>query len=779
MRASSVFFRLAMLSGAILVALTLVKSKAKAQAVAAQQGQWSAPATWQPVFSPVHMHLLPNGTVLMWDWEQSTQSPDSPTWIWDPTSNTVVNGPTAFGHVLFCTGHSLLPDGRLFVAGGGHHAGQNVRKTALYDFRAGPTGAWVAGPEMATGRWYPTVTTLASGEALIGGGESPTAFGEGVSASEVLTPSLTLRTLSATTAWERWYPFLFVAPNGLVFRAGGTTGATDTRATGYINPADGTWTEVSGPTAGGPRNYGSAVMYQPGKVLKIGGGDRTGGCGDGAETVTVAANSAETIDLSGAATWTTIASMAYGRMFTNATLLADGRVLVTGGNAVSATSPAFVKAAEIWNPSTGAWTSAGDAALRQGYHSAALLLPDATVLIGGGRPCGDYTQRQVYSPPYLYDASGSPAVRPTITWAPGTANYNTTFTVNTPEAATINAVTLLRLGSVTHHFNENQRFNSLTFTQSAAGSLAVSTPTDPRSAPPGHYMLFVFANGVPSVASIIQLAVEGSGTDFNRDGYPDLVWHNQTTGAIEIWHMGALDVNGFAVLDTAPASAGAGGSYRIRGLGDFNPGANDGRPDFAWQHDTTGELPVWLMWDATVLDTTHVNPSSIDPNWKMIGAADFDANGRDDLVFRHATTNQLAVWWMEGTQKVGGGYMIEYPVANPPVPLTISQSWRLAGTGDFNGDSRPDMIWQNDTTSQFAVWYMWDDKRLDTYAFPDVPTGWSVRAVADFDGDHHPDVLLRNGTQLAIWTYYDRVRLNTVIVNATGRDSAWTLVGAR
>ncbi len=137
------------------------------------------------------------------------------------------------------------------------------------------------------------------------------------------------------------------------------------------------------------------------------------------------------------------------------------------------------------------------------YHSTAILLPDGRVLIaGGGRtaPAVDYLTAQIYSPPYLFNGA-----RPTITSAPTSATYGTTLAVQSPDTANIASVSLIRLSSVTHTVNTDQRFIDLPFTRSG-NTLTVQAPANSNIAPPGSYMLFINnGGGVPSVASIVQL----------------------------------------------------------------------------------------------------------------------------------------------------------------------------------------------------------------------------------------------------------------------------------
>jgi galactose oxidase-like protein len=137
------------------------------------------------------------------------------------------------------------------------------------------------------------------------------------------------------------------------------------------------------------------------------------------------------------------------------------------------------------------------------YHSTALLLPDGRVLVaGGGRFGVDQLSAEIYSPPYLF--KGAPPAITAVT--PTNIQYGTTFSVQTPDASRIDSVSLIRLGSVTHAFNMDQRFLELAFSQQS-GSLNVQAPNSANLAPPGYYMLFIVdTSGVPSVASIVRIS---------------------------------------------------------------------------------------------------------------------------------------------------------------------------------------------------------------------------------------------------------------------------------
>lgn len=438
---------------------------------AALVGQWSAvlPA---PIVQ-VHQHLLLDGRVLSFGGSSGIPQ------VFDPATGlfTAVPSPA----LMFCSGHNFLPDGRVLVSGGGTGNGLGHPNSDIFD---PATASWSAGPNMAYARWYPTNTTLPSGEVLTMAGADEN--GNPVPVPEI-GDATTWRQLTGASLSLPNYPRNFVAPDGRIFNAGPSAGSHWLDVSGA-----GSWT--NGPSMNyGSRTYGSAVMYEAGKIMFVGGNSSP-------------TNTAEIIDLNQAnPQWAYTGSLTYARWNLNATVLPTGEVLVTGGVNGPRDNPALaVNATELWNPATGTWTlMAPSASLLRGYHSTSLLLPDGRVIHSGGGAGGntiDNLNYEIYSPPYLFKGA-----RPTVTAVTGTAGYGQTVSLQTPDGAGIVKVTLIRFGSVTHAFDEGQRLVSLTFSK-GSGAVAVTLPSSRNTAPPGPYMLFlVNANGVPSIGRIVIL----------------------------------------------------------------------------------------------------------------------------------------------------------------------------------------------------------------------------------------------------------------------------------
>ncbi len=460
---------------------------------ASTKGAWSALGSW-PVIS-VHMVLTPDGRVLSYGSDGTGKQTGY--FVYDVWDSAVGLGgghmtlPNGTGTDIFCGSQLVLPtSGSVFLAGGDNWTGTGTTNTANNNSNVfnPSSNALARGNNMNRARWYSSSTTLINGETYIQGGSS------GTDRPEVRDINGTFRLLSGadTNSLDFMYPRNFVAPDGRVFGfdSAGRMYYVNTSATGSITMAG----QFSASYAG---SDASAAMFAPGRILQFGGNS----------------NGAIVIDINGATpTVTPTQSMSTQRRLVNATLLADGKVLATGGSQVWNELTGVNNSAEIWNPATGAWTRGNDGAVARLYHGNALLLPDATVLVSGGGAPGPLNNlnAEIYYPPYLFTAAGTLAPRPAMAGAPQFIDIGKTFRVDLAAGTTVSRVTLVKTGSTTHSWNMEQRFQDLTF--SASGNqLAVQAPTRAALAPPGYYILFVINSaGVPSLGKIVRMGVAGN-----------------------------------------------------------------------------------------------------------------------------------------------------------------------------------------------------------------------------------------------------------------------------
>jgi hypothetical protein len=483
----------------------VARTRAAVAADPGQSGSWS-PVVGTPVV-PVFTAVLPNGKVLIWDSvgdDAAESSPDhsfTRAMIWNPAGDTYKRVDLQ-GTNIFCAGFAHLRNGNILIAGGNANANlDGTVRTYVFNWQ---TETWTRGNDMAAARWYPAVAEMANGEEVIVGG--------GPTVAEVYQTNGAIRPLPGFTQYSaRTYPFLGSRPDAQL-------GLFGPYAAGYtINTSGDGVITATGVRDGIFRDYGSFATYDIGKSVVVGGGNISeGGVANIPTRTAVVVNSSTGLTPSVAST----GSMVTGRRQLNATLLADGSVLATGGMTSAATSGLVdlnnaATAAERWDPATGQWTVLASASRIRQYHSTAVLLPDGRVMTGGGGICAvcmtvGYLEKNIeyFTPPYLYkkDGTGQLAARPVISTAPASVGINANFTISSAQAASIRKVALVGLGDVTHGVDQGQRYVPLTFSASGT-TLTVTGPPNGGVAPPGYYMLFVVdATGVPSIAKMIQVA---------------------------------------------------------------------------------------------------------------------------------------------------------------------------------------------------------------------------------------------------------------------------------
>jgi len=482
----------------------LLENKARAQAAdPSVVGAWSAP--FEMGVKGIHSSVLPGGQVLLFSYP--VRSVGSDAYLWNPATGGTTNVSIGWARDIFCSGHSLLPDGRLFITGGHVHAGAyglGVKNNDIYD---PATRTFSPAPMLTEERWYPTNVELPNGRVLVFGGFKDTKTSTKAVTVDSYDPVANTITTLPSTANRAFgnYPRLHLLANGKIAN-------TNVARTQLFDPATNTWTASALTVYGGRGESGGSVLL-PGsnKILSFSGPDGSGG----------AEPSSEIIDFSAPTpAWRSTGPMNIGRVWLNPVLLPDGKVLAVGGGTGGAyTNP--VLQSEMFDPATETWSLMASQQAPRVYHSTAVLLPDGRVLSAGHDNGTMQTKGEIYSPPYLFKGP-----RPTIGTAPSTVAYGQGFSITTPDASSIARVALIRPGSVTHSLHQDQRHVDLSFTASGT-TLNVAAPANGRQAPPGDYMLFlVSSSGVPSVAAWVEVST-GS-----QPPAPAITGFNPTSGDV-------------------------------------------------------------------------------------------------------------------------------------------------------------------------------------------------------------------------------------------------------
>lgn len=205
--------------------------------------------------------------------------------------------------------------------------------------------------------------------------------------------------------------------------------------------------------------------------------------------------------------WLTSIDMGIRRHHASTILLPDSRVLIMAGHNDFGANPGY---AQYLNPRDGFSLTPGSVEMPEtrGYHTISALLPDGRIFLGGGndggQPGSEKPNFRYYYPDYMLKP------RPNLLQAQPTFKLGDYFWLLTGDKTPISEIVLVALGSMTHSYDMNQRVVELPIVYSGdygEHSLQISrAPLDAKTAPPGHYMLFVLDEArVPSVAKIVNL----------------------------------------------------------------------------------------------------------------------------------------------------------------------------------------------------------------------------------------------------------------------------------
>jgi hypothetical protein len=450
----------------------------------------------------VHAALLHTGKVLF-------ITADETTLLWDPENTTAstfedpVNQPHTMpgGYSQLCGHHVFLSDGKLLSVGGG---GYGPNPLASWGYKFEPVSkTWSrTSNSMSESKWYPTAVALGDSRVLVSCGNT-----QGhMDIYDEATDTFSEITSGDNKAFPNLYPGLHLLPNHVIFysRTGwGSAGPgggpfTGDEQSAYFTLAGnntGVWNDIAPPTPSIPdRTKGMSVLLLSNtppyaRVLALGGADSTTN------------NMYDIIDVSALSpllNWEAPVAFPDGehRSLSSAVLLPDGNVFVCGGIQRS-NSPCT-----MFNPQTNSWSPMAALPSVRDYHSVALLLPSGKVMMAGWLN----TSIEIFSPPYLFKGA-----RPVISSAPDLVHHGQSFSIESPDAASIVKVVLVRPMAVTHQTDSEQKVIEMPYIHDHANPTRL-TLTAPHGGHPhslaqqGYYMMFAINNnGVPSVAKWIYL----------------------------------------------------------------------------------------------------------------------------------------------------------------------------------------------------------------------------------------------------------------------------------
>lgn len=468
---------------------------------AATMGQWAAPVnfcTSDPCLVGANAAVLHTGQVLFYYYPAGGKQ-NSQAVLLDPVTGKVTDVSLPLSRDIFCSGLSILPNGKVLVTGGvlegtnhgSHIDNDGTTSTMLFDPEL---STWSVGQDMNYARWYPSSIELSDGTVIELSGSDETGLN-----IQLALESYNYRTGAWTTlpasanmpgTLVQTYPRMSLLPSGKVFMS------SPNPQSYLFDPSTNTWTLVAA-TNFGYRYFAPHVLLPGQEKVLVAGGSLTHANGGSASTPT-----AEVIDMSATKpAWNYTSPLTYSRYNENLVLLADGTVLAVGGGGGFGEYTNPILTPELYDPKTAQWTVMSPQTVQRTYHSTAVLLPDGRVVSSGSdNHVSTQITYEIFSPPYLFKGA-----RPVIQSPPTSLTYGAKFNITTPDASTITRVALVKPGATTHADDFDQRYVDLAFTVGAKGVQATA-PANGNEAPPGYYMLVIVnSSGVPSVMPFLQL----------------------------------------------------------------------------------------------------------------------------------------------------------------------------------------------------------------------------------------------------------------------------------
>ncbi|NJM49044.1 MAG: VCBS repeat-containing protein [Alkalinema sp. RU_4_3] len=195
----------------------------------------------------------------------------------------------------------------------------------------------------------------------------------------------------------------------------------------------------------------------------------------------------------------------------------------------------------------------------------------------------------------------------------------------------------------------------------------------------------IYGSGASPTATNYELSIAS-----RRSNNASILWRNASNNGIGFWSMNGVAFGGESQLGLTVDQ-----SWTVQGLGDLN---NDGNEDVVWR-DGAGKSYVWLMdgqaisQGVALTSTNGVDMLTLSQAWQVKEVADFNGDGKADILWRNEVDRQAAVWYMDGKTVTSEGMYDN-----------VAASMKVGGVGDFDGDGKVDIFWRDQISGANSIW---------------------------------------------------------------------------
>ncbi|GAP97340.1 Calx-beta domain-containing protein [Leptolyngbya sp. NIES-2104] len=230
--------------------------------------------------------------------------------------------------------------------------------------------------------------------------------------------------------------------------------------------------------------------------------------------------------------------------------------------------------------------------------------------------------------------------------------------------------------------------------------------------------------------------------DFNADQNLDVLWRQSVSQETVIWFLNREQAGTAAFLPNLPDR-----NWQIEGVGKFG---NQSKGEIFLRNAQTGEQRLWRIHRDLFNRTQSLDSQSLD--WEIQGTADFDQNGSADILWRNLRTRELSIWLIENDRVLNK--------VSVPAGVVVPSDWKIIGIADFSADGSPDILWRNQANGGNALWLFKGTQVVDGFELASVDTGWRIEGIADLNGDRNPDLIWRHAIsgEIAYWQF-DRTQV--------------------